>query len=140
MLSDREKLENLKLMKDLGIWSDWELVQMYDPNLSPDEARQKLMDIQTAKVEMASQFTDPSKVFNGAQVSAIVEVAGKVGIGELTAEAGANILITSFGIPEEQARGMMPPEKSVESPEPKANPFMNTQPKKDEEEEEDATK
>jgi hypothetical protein len=115
MLSDNEKLANLKAMKDLGIWPDWELVQMYDPNLSPDEAKAKLQDIQQSKVDMAMQFTDPTKVFNGAQVTSIVDVATKVGLGQLTFEAGVNILITSFGIPEDQAKAMIPAEGSVEA-------------------------
>jgi hypothetical protein len=59
MLSDNEKLQNLKLMKELGIWPDYELVQMYDPNLSVDEAKNKLQEIQQSKLEMASQFTQP---------------------------------------------------------------------------------
>jgi hypothetical protein len=80
---------------------------MYDPNLSEDEAKEKLISIQQSKLEMASMFTDPSKVFNGAQVAAIVDVSSKVGTGEISAEAGVNILITSFGIPEEQARSMV---------------------------------
>jgi len=107
MISDKEKLENLKTMKDLGLWPDWELIQMYDPNLNEDEAKEKLVSIQQSKVEMASMFTDPSKVFNGAQVASIVDISTKVGTGEITSEAGINILITSFGIPEEQARAMV---------------------------------
>lgn len=113
LLSDKEKLDNLKAMKDLGLWSDWELVQMYDPNLSADEAKNKLLAIQNEKVEFANTFTDPSKVFNGAQVASIVEVSTKVGVGQLTYEAGVQILVTSFGIPEEVARTMVPVEGSV---------------------------
>jgi len=117
MISDKEKLENLKLMKELGLWSDHELIQQYDPNLSEEEAKQKLLDIQKAKVDFASMFTDPSKVFNGAQVSAIVDVSTKVGTGELSFEAGVNILVASFGIPEDQARTMLPAEGSRQAPE-----------------------
>lgn len=114
MISDKEKLENLKTMKDLGLWPDWELVQQYDPNLTIDEAKQKLLMIQESKIEMANMFTDPSKVFNGAQVAAIVDVSTKVGTGELTYDAGVQILVTSFGIAEEQAKLMVPKEGSRE--------------------------
>jgi hypothetical protein len=117
MISDKEKLENLRTMKDLGLWPDYELVQMYDPNLSEDEAKDKLISIQQSKLEMASMFTDPSKVFNGAQVAAIVDVSSKVGTGEISAEAGVNILITSFGIPEEQARSMVSESSSIKEKE-----------------------
>lgn len=126
MLSDNEKLQNLKLMKDLNLWGDAELVQMYDPNLSIDEAKQKLLDIHTSKVEMASMFTDPSKVFNGAQVGAIVDVATKAGLGELTFESAVNILMTSFGIPEETAKMLVPQKGQTTAPEEKQfNSFEN---------------
>jgi hypothetical protein len=45
MISDREKLENLKIMKDLGLWPEHELIQQYDPNLSEEDAKKKLEDI-----------------------------------------------------------------------------------------------
>lgn len=114
MISDREKLENLKTMKDLGLWPDYELIQMYDPNLSEQDAKDKLLAIQQSKMDLASMFTDPTKVFNGAQVAAIVDVSTKVGLGQLTYDAGVNILITSFGIPEDQARLMVSETGSVE--------------------------
>lgn len=49
MISDKEKLENLKIMKDLGLWPEYELIQQYDPNLSEEEAKQKLSIIATEK-------------------------------------------------------------------------------------------
>jgi hypothetical protein len=115
MISDNEKLQNLKTMKELGLWADYELVQMYDPNLSIDEAKQKILDIQTSRVEMATMFTDPTKVFNGAQVSSIVEVASRVASGELERTSGVNILITSFGVNKEQAELMIPTEGSSQN-------------------------
>jgi hypothetical protein len=108
LLSDNEKLTNLKLMKDLSLWSDAELIQMYDPNLSYDEAKEKLVQIYNDKVEMSSMFSDPDKVFNGAQVGAIVDVATKAGSGELTFDSAVNILMTSFGIAEETAKLLVP--------------------------------
>lgn len=56
MISDNEKLQNLKTMKELGLWPDYELIQMYDPNLSADEAKEKLSEIQSMKAESANQF------------------------------------------------------------------------------------
>jgi hypothetical protein len=41
LVSDSEKLQNLKTMKELGLWHDYELIQMYDPNLSTEEAQEK---------------------------------------------------------------------------------------------------
>lgn len=114
MITDKEKLENIKLMKDLGLWEDAELIQQYDPNLTLDEAKMKLNNIQQSKIEFATLFTDPTKVFNGAQVQSIVDIASKVGMGELTYDAGVNILITSFGVNEEQARAMIPKAGSTE--------------------------
>jgi len=114
MITDKEKLENIKLMKDLGLWEDAELIQQYDPNLTIDEAKAKLLNIQNAKAEFANMFTDPSKVFNGAQVQSIVEIASKVGLGELTYDAGVSILIASFGVTEEQAKDMLPKPGSLE--------------------------
>lgn len=122
MISDKEKLENLKIMKDLGLWPEYELIQQYDPNLSEEEAKAKLKSIQDYKTEVTSQYSDPSKVFNGAQVTAIVEVSTKVGMGELTYEAGVAILVTSFSIPEEKAKEMVPKEGSIKAPAPKVNP------------------
>ncbi len=118
MISDKEKLDNLKTMKELGLWPDYELVQMYDPNLSEEDAKNKLLSIQQSKVDLATMFTDPTKVFNGAQVAAIVDVSTKVGLGQLTYDAGVNILITSFGIPEDQAKLMVSEQGSVISGKP----------------------
>jgi hypothetical protein len=113
MISDREKLENLKIMKELGLWPEYELVQQYDPNLSAEEAKLKLEEIAEAKRQATLTNSDPSKVFNGAQVTAIVEVSTRVGAGELTYEAGVAILVASFAIPEEKARQMIPKEGTI---------------------------
>lgn len=56
MISDNEKLQNLKTMKELGLWPDHELIQMYDPNLSVEEAKEKLSEIQRMRAETANQF------------------------------------------------------------------------------------
>jgi hypothetical protein len=59
MISDKEKLDNLKTMKELGLWPDYELIQMYDPNLSEEESKNKLLAIQQSKVDLASMFNTP---------------------------------------------------------------------------------
>jgi hypothetical protein len=109
MVSDSEILDNLKKMKELGIFTDAQILQAYDPNLSETEAEGELQKIANAKSEaIAALGTDPSTVFNGAQVASIVETARAVGAGEIEAEAAANILSTSFGIPLERARLLIP--------------------------------
>lgn len=50
MISDSEKLENLKKKKELGIFADWELLIDYNPNLSEQEAKDKLQQMRTEKV------------------------------------------------------------------------------------------
>lgn len=114
LVSDSEILENMKKMKELGIFHDWELLQVFDPNLDETQSKDKLTDIAQAKRDAIEALgTDPSKVFNGAQVASIVEVATKVAIGELTEEAAANILSVSFGINPEIAKTLIPPAGSV---------------------------
>jgi hypothetical protein len=114
MVSDKDKLDNLKQMKDLGLWSDAELLQMFDPNLSLEDATLRLNQNREDKIAMLSTVTDPTKVFNGAQVTAIVDVSTKVGMGQLTYDAGVNILISSFGLSEDQARLMVPQEGTTQ--------------------------
>jgi hypothetical protein len=50
MVSDSEKLQNLKTMKELGLWHDYELIQMYDPNLSTEEAQEKEDELQSKRL------------------------------------------------------------------------------------------
>jgi hypothetical protein len=42
LTSDSEKLDNLKKKKDLRLWEEWELVQEADPNLTEEEAKEKV--------------------------------------------------------------------------------------------------
>jgi hypothetical protein len=114
LVSDSEILDNIAKMKNLGIFQDYELLQAFDPNLTEDQAKAKITGINDARNEaIAAIGADPSKVFNGAQVASIVEVATKVGLGELTREAGAAILSVSFGISPEIAVTLIPPPGSV---------------------------
>lgn len=56
MVSDRETLDNLKLMLELGVIEEWEKFIKMDPNLSEEEARDKLERVEKAKKEKAEQF------------------------------------------------------------------------------------
>lgn len=56
LVSDSEILENMKKMKELGIFQDWELLQVFDPNLNEQEAKQKIEMINQKKAEMVSGF------------------------------------------------------------------------------------
>lgn len=53
MISDKEKLENLKIMKELGLWAEYELIQQYDPNLTEEEAKEKLEVIKQERAKNA---------------------------------------------------------------------------------------
>lgn len=96
--SDTEKLSNLKSKKELGLWEEWQLLQESDPNLTEADAKKILEERAAAKA------LDAKSVFNGAQVSSLVEVVKEVGFGNVPVESGVQILISSFGMNEEQAR------------------------------------
>lgn len=49
LISDTEKLQNIKMMKELGMIEDWQMLQMFDPNLSEDEAKAQMERINAAK-------------------------------------------------------------------------------------------
>lgn len=49
LVTDGEMLDNLKKMKDLGIFSDAQVLQTYNPNLSEDEAQAMIDDIRADK-------------------------------------------------------------------------------------------
>jgi hypothetical protein len=56
MISDNEKLQNLETMKRLGLWQDYELLQMFDPNLDEDEAKEKIQMIGESRQIQASNL------------------------------------------------------------------------------------
>lgn len=101
MLNDSEKLENLRKKKELGLWEEWELLREANPNLSEEEAK-------TIIAERKSKTLDTNTVFNGAQVTSLVEVVAKVALKEIPRESGIQILIASFGISEEMANRIVP--------------------------------
>lgn len=49
LLTESEKLDALQKRKDLGISLPWELIQLDDPSLSADQAKEKLMEIMAAR-------------------------------------------------------------------------------------------
>ena len=52
LISDSEKLDNLKKKKDLGIFEDWELLQDYNPNLNEAEAKKKIDDMKNNRMNI----------------------------------------------------------------------------------------
>jgi hypothetical protein len=60
LVSDSEILENMKKMKELGIFHDWELLQVFDPNLDENQAKEKLDEISQNKVDLVNSFEQES--------------------------------------------------------------------------------
>lgn len=58
MIADSEKLENLKKKKDLGIFEDWELLIDYNPNLSEQEAKDKIMELKSNRMKSVVMVDD----------------------------------------------------------------------------------
>jgi hypothetical protein len=58
MISDSEKLDNLKKKKDLGIFDNWELLIDYNPNLSEQEARAKLEALTADRLKSVLMVND----------------------------------------------------------------------------------
>jgi len=56
MVSDRETLENIQKMLDLGLIEEWEKFIKMDPNLSEEEAKEKLERIEASKMAKAQSF------------------------------------------------------------------------------------
>lgn len=52
--SDTEKLQNLKMKKELGLWEDWELILEADPNLSEEDAKKKAELLKQKQTEQQS--------------------------------------------------------------------------------------
>lgn len=67
LISDTEKLGNLKLMMELGLLEEWEKFSVFDPNVSEDQAKEKIARIKAerskALSEMALQL--PSELNEG---------------------------------------------------------------------------
>lgn len=61
LISDSENLENLKKKKELGIFEDWELLQDYNPNLSEQEAKDKIAKSRVEKSAMLKAMVGNAK-------------------------------------------------------------------------------
>jgi len=75
MVSDRETLENIEKMLSLGLIEEWEKFVKMDPNLSEEEAREKLERIQERKIENASKIMG----FNNADKQGSIDEDSEVG-------------------------------------------------------------
>jgi hypothetical protein len=75
---------------------------IYDPNLSEEDALDKMKRIRDEKVSTSDSS------FNGAQVQAIVTLVEKVGAGVIERDAAIKVLSASFGIAEDIAETMIP--------------------------------
>ncbi|NQX99777.1 MAG: hypothetical protein HRT70_01340 [Flavobacteriaceae bacterium] len=56
MVSDRETLENIKMMLELGLIEEHEKFIKMDPNMTEEEAKEKLERIEAKKMENAQRF------------------------------------------------------------------------------------
>ncbi len=63
LVSDRETLENIEKQLDLGLIEEWEKFVKMDPNLSEQEAKEKLARIEADKEAKAAKFL--GRGFNG---------------------------------------------------------------------------
>ena len=50
MISDTEKLNNIKMMIDLGLSNRWQAKQMIDPNLSDDQAKEQIAMVDEERI------------------------------------------------------------------------------------------
>ena len=67
LISDSDKLSNLKQMIELGLIEEHEKFTIVDPNLSEEEAMEKLERIEAKKMEKAQAFLGPLNVANNNQ-------------------------------------------------------------------------
>lgn len=65
IMSEKEKLENIQLRKDLGLNQMWELIMMDDDTLDEDQAKKKLEAILKEKIERMAQATQVNNVDQG---------------------------------------------------------------------------
>jgi hypothetical protein len=102
LITDTEKLNNIKLAYELGVIQEHEKLMIFDPNLNENQAKEKLQMIREEKVSTSDSS------FNGAQVQAIVTLVEKVSAGIIERDAAVKVLSASFGIAEEIAATMIP--------------------------------
>ncbi len=64
LVTDKETLENIKMMLDLGLIEKWEALVMRDPNLSPEDAQDKLERIEEERQGRLEMFTGMNNANN----------------------------------------------------------------------------
>lgn len=119
-ISDTKKHELINLWKDLV---GAEAVQPTEM----DEAHLREMMEFPPKPQLAEDVA-PTVTLNGAQIQQLVDIAAKVGKGELDAEAGVAIVVAAFPISEEDARKML---IKSEAPEPADGGMDDVEPNDD---------
>lgn len=115
LVSDTEKLNNIEKMNELGLLTPWEKFMLIDPNISEQQAKEKWDKLQEAKLSQLSALSsgDKKDSFNGAQVTAILDVVSKKALGEIPRSSAVSLLISSFGIDAESAEKIIPPDSFV---------------------------
>lgn len=64
LITDTEKLNNLKTMRELGLIEEWEKFTIFDPNISETEAKLKLGRVEQEKKDRVDMFA-PLEVDDG---------------------------------------------------------------------------
>lgn len=72
----------------------------------PEEEKTIDTDINTEKTN-GQPASQPSETLNGAQVTAILEIANRISIGEISKETAAKIMATSFPVTEREAMNII---------------------------------
>jgi len=64
LISDKETLENIKMRMDMGLIEPWQAMQILDPNLTEDEAKEKLASIKSTQDKAVQSFKgkDPNQI------------------------------------------------------------------------------
>ena len=92
LVSDKETLENIKLMREIGVIEEWEKLVKMDPNLSETEAREKLDRINAEKVANVNKFLGGTggNIENGNDKDSGAEPGGPESRGPDGGEAGGS--------------------------------------------------
>lgn len=126
IVSEAERLQNLKLRKEIGLDSMIDLIKKDNPSLSDEQAKEKADSIapqphdeqtvdpnapmQEAGAKLPAQTADVNiqkTALNGAQVTAMVDVVSKVALGLIPREAGIQIIYQAFNIDAAEAGRIM---------------------------------
>lgn len=125
IMSEGEKLANMKLRMELGLDSQIDLIMKDNPALTREQAQAKMKEMAADKIMSGmKEISDEQKIdsngnqiptntnvqktaLNGAQVTAMVDVVSKVSLGLIPREAGIQILYQAFNIEESEALRIM---------------------------------